>query len=366
MIETSDFLNSIKYGSIVFPEVKESPITFLGIAKQPHYEDVWSNIYAFYFDVNAEHGMRNLFIDALLSNIAKHDSQFEFDFNFNIIREYSTENKGRIDLLLKSHKEAIIIENKVNHILNNDLNDYWQSVESPSKIGIVLTLNRVLNVPHPQFINITHLELMQSVMQQLGGYIIGSNPKFITFLTDFYQNIINLSTTMDTQNIKLFYNYNSEIVKVVELQQNVKQHIKSEVKKAAELIGLKNYTLGGANEDRFSYYVSSRNNNLLYTILFEKLLSPERELMIIVELQNDLLKDREQYKSIDFDNSERALMKEEAFYGGKERYAHFALQIFHLENADIENLSGYIARKINESKLKCIFEKIEAIVPVRQ
>ena len=33
------------------PIIKGKPKTFLGIAKQPHYENVLSNIYAFYFDV---------------------------------------------------------------------------------------------------------------------------------------------------------------------------------------------------------------------------------------------------------------------------------------------------------------------------
>lgn len=38
------------------PEIKENPLTFLDIAKQPHYENVLSNIYAFYFEPNQEHG----------------------------------------------------------------------------------------------------------------------------------------------------------------------------------------------------------------------------------------------------------------------------------------------------------------------
>ncbi len=32
------------------PSVKQQPKTFLEIARQPHYENVISNIYAFYFD----------------------------------------------------------------------------------------------------------------------------------------------------------------------------------------------------------------------------------------------------------------------------------------------------------------------------
>jgi hypothetical protein len=37
------------------PSVKQQPKTFLEIARQPHYENVISNIYAFYFDPHEEH-----------------------------------------------------------------------------------------------------------------------------------------------------------------------------------------------------------------------------------------------------------------------------------------------------------------------
>ena len=44
------------------PIIQSSPKTFLEIARQPHYENVITNIYAFYFDINEEHGFGNLFV----------------------------------------------------------------------------------------------------------------------------------------------------------------------------------------------------------------------------------------------------------------------------------------------------------------
>ena len=41
--------------SHTIPSVKQQPKTFLEIAWQPHYENVISNIYAFYFDPHEEH-----------------------------------------------------------------------------------------------------------------------------------------------------------------------------------------------------------------------------------------------------------------------------------------------------------------------
>jgi hypothetical protein len=42
------------------PKIKGKQKTFLGIAKQPHYENVISNIYAFYFNVNEVHKFKSL------------------------------------------------------------------------------------------------------------------------------------------------------------------------------------------------------------------------------------------------------------------------------------------------------------------
>ncbi len=52
--ELQKFLNE-KGNSI--PIIKKNSKTFLGIAKQPHYENVLSNILAFYFDITEEHGL---------------------------------------------------------------------------------------------------------------------------------------------------------------------------------------------------------------------------------------------------------------------------------------------------------------------
>jgi len=58
--ELETFLRTVK-----IPKIEKRAITFLGISKQPHYENVWSNIYAFLFNPNAEHGFDNLFLKSL-------------------------------------------------------------------------------------------------------------------------------------------------------------------------------------------------------------------------------------------------------------------------------------------------------------
>ena len=64
LLQLQSFLNQNE-----IPIIKSKPKTFLGIAKQPHYENVLSNIYAFYFDVNEVHQFKDLFIKSLLELI---------------------------------------------------------------------------------------------------------------------------------------------------------------------------------------------------------------------------------------------------------------------------------------------------------
>ena len=137
------FLNQNK-----IPVVKGKPKTFLGIAKQPHYENVLSNLYAFYFDVNEVHKLKDLFIKSLLelintSSLAKDNIVFETFLNFDITTEYTTKNQKRIDILLQNNDQAIIIENKVYHIINNELNEYYNEIKAATTVGIVLSLSPI-------------------------------------------------------------------------------------------------------------------------------------------------------------------------------------------------------------------------------
>ena len=56
------------------PDVPEEVWTFLDIAGFPHYENVISNIYAYYLDQENKHGFGRLFLDALINTIKESDN----------------------------------------------------------------------------------------------------------------------------------------------------------------------------------------------------------------------------------------------------------------------------------------------------
>ena len=132
LLQLQSFLNQNE-----IPIIKSKPKTFLGIAKQPHYENVLSNIYAFYFDVNEVHQFKDLFIKSLLelinrSILVKEKTVFETFSEFDVFTEYGIKDQKRIDILLQNNEQAIIIENKVYHHLNNDLNEYYNEIKVAS------------------------------------------------------------------------------------------------------------------------------------------------------------------------------------------------------------------------------------------
>jgi hypothetical protein len=126
---------------------KESPKTFMEILKVHNREVQVANALAFFFRPKEKHGLNTLFIDALLKTncselktfIPKKESSLvelngycnkpNEDLKYNVDEvevfvEYPTENKNRIDILINTDSFTICIEFKINHDLDNPLEDY--------------------------------------------------------------------------------------------------------------------------------------------------------------------------------------------------------------------------------------------------
>jgi len=267
------------------PKVKAHPKTFLGIAKQPHYENVLSNIYAFYFNPNEVHRLKDLFIKSFVELInIKLEKKFHFSDDFSISTEVTTildkktKKKGRIDLLFESENDAIIIENKVYHILINNLQNYWDTVKVSNKIGVVLSLTKIPNTGNSNFINITHLEFLNKVMDNAGSYLLKGIDKYIIFLKDLFQNIKNLSNQMEAKDLKFYYDHQEELNNIAKLKFAVRDFLKNEVNLAISLLD-KEFDLKipkGGNEKRLRYYKSINNPDLMFTVVFGGLLDKKK------------------------------------------------------------------------------------------
>jgi hypothetical protein len=176
--------------SIKWLNIVQKPPTFLEISGYPDYENVCSNIYQFFL-LEQHHGFGNLFLSALDDCVENQDLTMD---DYRVLREVTTDKGGRIDILLEQVdtdekvSKAILIENKIFHTLDNDLNDYLDSYKHiDDRFLIVLTLKETkVNEP---FINITHQQWIRNIQRRLGDSLITSNLKYLALLQDFIQHI---------------------------------------------------------------------------------------------------------------------------------------------------------------------------------
>ncbi|RCW91300.1 PD-(D/E)XK nuclease family protein [Winogradskyella arenosi] len=346
------------------PKIKGKPKTFLGIAKQPHYENVLSNIYAFYLRVNEVHKFKDLFVTSLFELINKDSTLIDPFFDFKVFTEYGVSDQKRIDILLQNNEQAVIIENKVYHHLNNDLELYYTDVVATKKMGVVLSLHPISKIYHPYFINITHLQLLNQVMQNLGNYLLDANDKYVVFLKDFYQNTINLSQPLMNENDFNFYFENQQkINNLIAYKSSARKHLENEVKKAyrlleGEKLNIKLYESSGNLGNVLSYYISKLDKNLMFTIIYGDLLKTDGTLRLIVELKGKALINKERYRGVTLSGEENA-----SFYNSKNKvYAHFAVRSYKLQKSEIRTLGDVIYNKLKGDGFVDVFTKLEKIL----
>lgn len=165
------------------PKKRTHKETLLDIAGIDHLENHWSDIYAYFFNPKASHGLSRLFIDSLQDILCSKTEQSPLMMkSFSVLRECGVQdekgNTKRIDLLLQNEDEAIIIENKVYAALYNRLDLYWNKPNVPeeNKRGIVLS-PWATPVKFHNFVNITHEEFAHTIENNLSAYFATANPK---------------------------------------------------------------------------------------------------------------------------------------------------------------------------------------------
>ena len=121
---------------IIFIEPRK---TFMEILRVHNREVPFANLLAFFFNPKEKHELNTLFIDALLETRFTHLGKNEsveispripvYDANsIKVAVEVTTSENNRIDILITSNTFTICIEFKINHDLNNPLDDYKKFV----------------------------------------------------------------------------------------------------------------------------------------------------------------------------------------------------------------------------------------------
>ena len=197
----------------------------------PHYERVISNVLAFFLDNQREHGLGNLFIDTLLSFCGHKD----LDLNYRVETETPTDKGKFIDIDIIGDEYRIIIENKINASLYNDLNEYFKfaSKNGRTVIAFVLSLKPLDPGINKKYTFITYEKLFKELRRRMGEYVVGANQNYLSLFFDLVKNIDNLQgrDSMDYEFIK-FVKENQDAVnlmneKIKSLQYEMRKTVKS-------------------------------------------------------------------------------------------------------------------------------------------
>lgn len=191
-VETCEEFSDILHDFEAIPESKVN-MTIFNVAGYTHYENVCSNILAFYLNPNNEHRLGNL-VFASLMHLAGGDEILEQNVQVN--RELSTINGGRLDIVVETDRQMIGIENKIFHHLNNDLADYSRSIDEWAKSNQLSAVKIILSIKaEPEsygFINVTYERLLSLIRRRLGNYASVASQKWLLYLIDFLTSIENL------------------------------------------------------------------------------------------------------------------------------------------------------------------------------
>jgi len=349
--------------------IPEKVTTLFDIAGFPNYETVMSNFYSFYLDPNGQHGFNDLFISALSDIIERKTKGLSVIANSKICyteREVNTDNGKYIDIVVREPSEsddrvenAIIIENKVDASVYNDLMEYYNSIKvNKNKIGVVLSLRQEANLPK-QFISITHDEFINQVEQSSGSYFLNADLKQTIILKEFIQNIKNMSQTKDLkEHYEFFFKHQDKIKEISDLYSNIKSDIFKQVDDVCEKLNLKlNLGLKLQRLKLQGRYFFSKTAPVYFTIWLEDLFNRDGKIYIIVELNKEGISHLEKINKIEFTEDEKKLLYETTKV--RKTYIHYATKELKPSIEDIKDFTNYIYNQITQTPLKDIFIKIE-------
>ena len=248
-----------------------APANIFKICGFPHYEDVCSNILAFFFSTQREHGLKNLFVRSLFEIL---NIEFDESLIFNADTQIVTDNQNRIDILITSDKYNIIIENKIYNPDDNPLDDYYSFVQKKygdTTIVVIFGLTKRKMKCEVEHKPITYTDFFVNLKKNFGAYIPDINPKYSVLLFDFINNIESLITKpMNTELVKFFAQKDN--LKMHEsMQKKVKELNDYLMQMAVEVRDVLNGLLLRINHplklECYTYPKARQNNDEIYAIV---------------------------------------------------------------------------------------------------
>lgn len=246
------------------PVIGDARRSIFDIAYLSHRETTISNLLAYFLDPDENHGLSEVFLRSLLEALPpKCESErrtLERSLSeYSVEREYPTRKGGRLDIVLKSCQSgvssngcrdgeadegtsdwAILIENKLNAPLKNDLEDYWNSVKANCKVGIVLSL-RSHGLDDSEFNNILHGTFASMIRANLSEYFLNLDGRHLFLLQEFLFSLLRIGSGMEEKAmqdygkmLRLFRSKRIEIDRLFVEDGKLHVHVSSQIAEAFE------------------------------------------------------------------------------------------------------------------------------------
>lgn len=166
---------------------------------------------------------------------------------------------------------------------------------------------------------------------------------------------------MEDKDLKFYFKNQQKINQIATFKSSVTEHIINEVEKVGnQLEGLKLYSPKISSDlgKRVRYFKSEIDENLMIAVVFNEMLTDKKELYLIVEFTNKLLKNRKRYSKIEFDDDEQQVLAKDFYTNKNNSWAHFASKAYPVNEALIEDVSGFILKQLEKDKLLSIYNKL--------
>lgn len=250
----------------------ERPQTFMEIAGYSHYENVCSNILAFFMDPEESHGLRTLVLDALASasNITVADEGL--GGSVSVEREVITNRGNRIDILIESDDRAVLIENKIYAIVSNPFADYTdyldrRILDGRAKHKLLLTVFPTNEGRNWGFANLTYTKFVEEMRSLLGSYVSRADTRYLTIFLDFLNTLENLQkeTRMDQEFIKFLVERDDEVRSLFNDLKSFRAELRKKVEELRDLIDTSQHRSVEA-KDLWRGDIVSMSDNLYFII----------------------------------------------------------------------------------------------------
>lgn len=188
-LETSlDTIDSM-LSSLLPNSQRSRETTIFSIGGRGHYENAISDVLAFFLDQGREHGFGTAILHCLFSCAGLESENFVA--RSAPIREYTTVDGKRIDLLIEGEADVLVIENKVRHHAVNPFTAYEADIEQayPGKrqIRLLLTFrDDCIDGWH----TVRYQQFTRCIRERLGQWLVEfSYSKWIVLLREFVLNL---------------------------------------------------------------------------------------------------------------------------------------------------------------------------------